>query len=249
VTDEHNEETASPSELEPTVSARNLPLDVANLRLLVAKEEAYKNAQLQAAIDAHIEAHAAAVEQVIVAHKAVADETDIEIGADTRWSAIWELGGRCLAICRVLLHDLRGGFASEAIGTHRALHEVAQLLAAITFHKEDETLRKWLSGEWVRAWEARAVVGRKQELALERMAELGVEPVGGDVDELGREIYDLLSKAAHHRRIGFLESYSKDLRSFAYGPHPDAGVRADHVVYAGHLIEEATWSLWTLSPT
>ena len=67
------------------------------------------------------------------------------------------MGGRCLAVSRVLLHDLQGGFASEAVGTLRALHEAVQLLAALAFHLEDDAARRWLAGEWIRPKEARAI--------------------------------------------------------------------------------------------
>jgi hypothetical protein len=74
-----------------------------------------------------------------------------------------------------------------------------------------------------------AVVGHEQ----------GVEPVGRGVSELGSEIYDLLSQPAHHRREGFPETVSVDLREFTYGPHPNAEVRARQVDYASQLIETA----------
>lgn len=205
------------SEFEPPVNAQDIPPEVAAKRQTAEEQQAWLDPQAQPSIEAHIRAYADAIETIIVAHRAVADRTDIEIGGETRWSAIWELAGRCLAICRVLVHDLRGGFASEAIGTYRTLHEASQLLAAVTFHEEDEALRRWLAGDWVRPREARAVAGRKQALALGRMKELRVEPVGGDVVELGAEIYDLLSKAAHHRRGGFPESFSQAYASSRTG--------------------------------
>jgi len=98
-----------------------LPADAAELREQVAAEHQALDAVLQPPIDAHIDALAAEVDQLIEAHRVVADETDIELRAETRWSAIWELSGRCLAICRVVLHDLRGGFTSEAVGSMRSL--------------------------------------------------------------------------------------------------------------------------------
>lgn len=74
---------------------------------------------LQVRIDAHLNAYDGVIDALITTHKAIADRTDLEIGADTRWSAMWELAGRCLAVSRVVLHDLRGGFASEADGSLR----------------------------------------------------------------------------------------------------------------------------------
>lgn len=229
-------------ELEPEVHASELAEDVAERRRAVAEEHAALDAIYQPLIDAHIAAYADAVDEVIHAHRNLADRTDLDIRAETRWSAIWELSGRCLAICRVVTHDLRGGFTSEADGTLRTLYEATILLGAVAFHEERDAVRRWLADEdedWVRPRQARAVMERKEALARERMAEAGVEPEGGGLTEIGGEIYDMLSRPAHHRRGGFPEMVSADLREFTYGPHPNAEVRARHVSYAGELIETA----------
>jgi hypothetical protein len=227
-------------ELEPEVRPRELPEDVAELRRAAAEEHAALDGIYQPMIEAHIAAYADAVDLVIHAHRNLADRTDLNIRADTRWSAIWELSGRCLAICRVVLHDLRGGFTSEAVGTLRTLYEATILLGALAFHEEEEVLLRWLAdADGVRPREARAVMERMEALARERMAEDGVEPEGRGLTEMGGEIYDLLSQPAHHRRGGFPETVSVELREFTYGPHPNAEVRAHYVSYAGELIETA----------
>jgi hypothetical protein len=231
-------EEAEASDIEPPVTARETLAEVAALRAVAAPMLAGADAELQPHIEAHLDIYAEVVEEVVFAHRRIADETDIEIGADTRWSAIWELTGRSLGVCRVVLHDLRGGFAGEMMGSIRGLHEATQLLAAVTYHREETLLRRWLRGDYVRPKKARAVMARKQAFALARMAEQCVEPVAGDIVTLGEEIYDLLSASAHHRRRSLGESISVPLRDFTYGPHPDANVRASYVVYAGHLIEE-----------
>jgi hypothetical protein len=227
-----------PTPLEPPINARPLPADVIALRAIAKAQARHFDEELQPRIDRHIAVYQEAVNTLIAAHRALADETDIELGTDTRWAAIWEMSGRCLAISNVLLHDLRGGFASEAIGSLRALHEASQLLSALSFHEEDEVVRRWLNGEFIRPREAREVQRRKQELALARMAEAGIEPEGGDVVALGREIYGVLSEGSHHQRSVMAESMAPALRRFTYGPHPDARNRASHVDYAGELLEE-----------
>lgn len=224
-------------EYEPQVQARDLPDEVAALREKVADEHAGLDAKFQALIDAHLDAHAAEVDHVIDLHKSIGDGTDLEIRADTRWSAIWELSGRCLAICRVVLHDLRGGFTSEAIGSVRTLFEGAELLMALAYHDETADLRRWLRGEWVRPKTARKVIEAKEDLARERMREAGVEPEGRGSSLVSYELYDLLSKPAHNMREGFPEQVSVPLREFTYGPHPNAEVRAHHVNYAEQVIE------------
>jgi hypothetical protein len=233
-----NDEEEGRRALEPPIHARPLPADVGAMRALADAEAAELDAELGPRIERHIAVYQDAVDELIAVHSELGDGTDIELGADTRWAAIWEMSGRCLAISNVLLHDLRGGFASEAMGTLRSLHEAAQLLSALAFHDDEDLLRRWLAGEYIRPREARDVQGRQQELALERMAEAGVEPEGGDLVELGRQIYSLLSKGSHHQRSVMDESMAPALRRFAYGPHPDAGNRASNVDYAGELLEE-----------
>jgi hypothetical protein len=228
-----------PPELEPPVQARDLPAEVAALRREVAEAHRYLNTILQPKIDGHIAAYRYAIDMVIAIHRDIGDSTDIDIRAPTRWSAIWELSGRCLAICQVVVHDVEGGFTSEAVGSLRALFEATVLLGAVAFHEEEDAVRRWLDGEWIRPREARAVVGRKEQFAWERMREAGIEPLRRRPGEVGREIYDLLSRPAHHRRSGFPETVSADLREFTYGPHPNPEVRAQYVAYAGELIETA----------
>jgi hypothetical protein len=236
--DDDREEAGSLADLEPPIHARPLPAEVTALRHLDDAQAAHLDAELQPSISRHIAVYQAAVDALIAVHRTLADDTDIELGANTRWAAVWEMSGRCLAISNVLLHDLRGGFASEAIGTLRALHEASQLLSALSFHEEEDVVRRWLVGEYVRPREARDVQRRKQELALEQMTEAGVEPEGGDIVDLGRQIYSLLSEGSHHQRSVMAESMAPALRRFAYGPHPDARNRASQVDYAGELLEE-----------
>jgi hypothetical protein len=136
-------------DLEPPIRHRQLPVEISALRAIADAQEAHLDAELQPHIDRHIAVYQEAVDVLIAAHRTLADDTDLELGANTRWAAIWEIGGRCLAISNVLLHDLRGGFASEAIGTLRALHEASQLLSALSFHEEEDVVRRWLAGEFI----------------------------------------------------------------------------------------------------
>ena len=95
-----------------------------------------------------------------------------------------------------------------------------------------------MAGEWIRPKEVRSIQKRQQEHADERMREAGIEPVGGNIAELGEAIYGPMSESAHHRRGGFPEAIARSIRSFAYGPHPDPERRAGHLNFAGELLEE-----------
>lgn len=223
---------------EPPINRRDLPAETIQLRELAEIQLGANAAEIQERIDEHLRVYGEVMDSLIRTHEEIAARSDIDLDGETRWVVLWEMGGRCLSVARVLLHDLRGGFASEAVGTLRGLHEAIQLLAALAFHLEEDAARRWLAGEWIRPKEAREIQGRKQELALERMAEAGIEPEGGDLVELGRQIYSHMSESAHHQRDGFRDSRSVPLRKFAYGPHPDPTVRAAWADYAGELLEE-----------
>lgn len=227
------------SDLEPELSERDLPADVLALREQAVREHEVFDDHLQVRIDAHLNAYDGVIDALITTHKAIADRTDLEIGADTRWSAMWELAGRCLAVSRVVLNDLRGGFASEADGSLRGLHEVTQLLVALSIAGEEEdALRRWLADEYIKPATVRKILDRHQQRARAAAAAAGDEEEVGDVGVLSLDIYQRLSKSAHHRRRGFPESVAPALREFTYGPHPNAPIRADHVVFAGLLLEE-----------
>lgn len=114
--DEHHEPDVLP-DLEPPIHERQLPDEVAALRQIADAHAAELDAAIQPLIERHIAVYQSAVDALIETHRALADETDMEMAAPTRWAATWEMSGRCLAISNALLHDLRGKFASEAIGT------------------------------------------------------------------------------------------------------------------------------------
>lgn len=222
--------------LEPVVSKRPLPIEVRALRDLAIEEHKKRELELAGGVAAHVNAYEEAIERLIGIHAEIASESDIGLGTDTRWSAIWELAGRCLSECRLLLHALRGGFSVESAANERAIFEALYLLGAVT--EDDDILRKWLAGEYVRPKTARAVMAKKQERARERMRAEGV-PVEGDLVSSGNWIYDHFSQSAHHRRGPITRSISLERRSFAYGPHDDPRRRAQDVENAGHTIETA----------
>jgi len=104
------------ADLHPRVTARDLPPEVVKLREARAVQEQELDEHWEPRIQAHIAALTTEVERVIEMHRHVADLTDLELDADTRWSAIWLLSGRCLAICRVVLHDLRARLLEHGFG-------------------------------------------------------------------------------------------------------------------------------------
>lgn len=104
------------------------------------------------------------------------------------------------------------------------------LLTALASSSEDELLRRWLADDdksWVRPKEARGAVVRKEARARKRMEEQGVETPEASVEEVGRDIYDLLSRP---RTIDASASPSPARSTCVYSPTaPIPARRCGHV--------------------
>jgi hypothetical protein len=191
---------------------------------------------LQPRLDGHLQAYRLAVEPLVDFHRKLVEETDLDLAAETRWVAIWEMSGRCLALAKALIDQLSQGWGPETVGVARVLHEGANLL--MTFVESEEVGHRWREGEHVRPGEARNLVATSYQEDLERIvAELGIE-VDANMRQIQNEVYRRLSQGAHNDRPGFADSIARDLREFAYGPHPDPRVRALYVEFGGELIEQ-----------
>jgi hypothetical protein len=223
-------------DLEPEIGQRPLPEEVEELRAAYLATLPALDEVFLPRIDGHILALDQAIHRLTDLHAAVIDRSDIDLAAETRWAALWELSGRCLALANLLLAELRLGYTAETVGTIRVLDEAYHLLHAVAADNEGELTRRWLRGETVMPRDARAVMDAEQVEVGRALAEQGVE-LAGDVADLAGEIYGPLSKGAHNARPGFKESFSRPLRQFNYGPHPDPRQRAVYVDYASELIE------------
>lgn len=224
-------------ELEPEIRQEPLAQDVVALREAYAVEVAALEAILQPRLDGHLLVFQQAIDRLIEFHAAIVEESNVEIQGRTRWSAIWEVAGRCLALSNLFVAELRLGFTAETAGTIRVLDEAVHLVHAIA--GDDGTLtRRWLDGETIMPRESRQVEAAIQASARDALREQGVA-LEGDIVDLGRDVYHLLSQAAHNARPGFAESVSRQLRVFNYASHPDPRQRAIYVDYGSELIESA----------
>jgi hypothetical protein len=224
-------------EFEPPIHQRELPAQVNAARDENAAAEARLTELLQPRLEGNLAACQHAVDALIEHHRHVAEGTDIDFEGETRWVALWEMSGRCLSVANLLLDELRLGYTSETAGTMRVLHEAANLLAVATHEEGAHLTRRWLSGRRVEQRRARAAIGEAQRAIDQMLQEQGVE-IEGDLEELTRQIYRVLSKGAHNDREGFADAHSRAGRLFVYGPHPSPVVRATWVSYASELIEQ-----------
>jgi hypothetical protein len=224
-------------DFEPPIRDRLIPAAVAAARLENAAAEANLVQLLQPRIEGNLGACQEAVNVLVEQHRHVAEASDIDLEAETRWVALWELSGRCLGVANLLLDELRLGYTSETAGTMRVLHEAANLLAVATHEETGRLTRRWLSRRRVEQRRARAAIGAAQRAIDQALQEQGVE-IEGDLEELTRQIYRVLSKGAHNDREGFSDAHSSAGRLFVYGSHPSPVVRATWLSYASELLEQ-----------
>lgn len=232
-----NEPPAQPAAFEPPINAEELSAAAHGARLAHDRQVAAAEELLGPRIAGHLQACELAIDELVDAHRQLVEQTDIDLEAETRWVAIWELAGRCLSVARALIAQLRDAYAAETVGTMRVLHEAANLLVVAADVEEERLTRRWLAGEHVPQREARSHIHAAQERIVEQARERGVE-IEGDVAELTRELYGILSQGAHNDRPGFADSVFRTGRVFSYGPHPNPLVRAAYVDYASELIEQ-----------
>jgi hypothetical protein len=229
---------AAREDLEPTIRAGlDLPVEVVNNRLAAQAEQQRLRGILEPRIAGHLLVYEGALERLIDAHTRIAETMDFGLQERTRWTAVWELSGRCIALENGMLAQIRAGFASEVVPTMRALHEAAQLLTVVTGPAEEELLVRWLDSKDIGVQHARAAEHRIERPFRDQLARDGIE-LQGNQYTLSQQVYEILSAPAHNMRVGFLESVSRDLRQFSYGPHPDWRQRAIHTEFAGQQLQE-----------
>lgn len=160
-----------------------------------------------------------AIDALVSAHQALADEYDFDLVSDTRAAAVWQMAGRCLGIARSLLDVVLLGYTVEVVHLGRAMHEAARLLDALGDPEEDPLLRRWLAGKRISPSEVRKAKQRYEERLAAAMTAAG-EPELGRTEALTRKIYGELSEAAHHQRRWVQDAVAPMLRTMTTGREP-----------------------------
>jgi hypothetical protein len=123
-------------DFEVELHGEELAADVVAARQEAAAADELIAAILQPRFDGHILASQTAIDALIDAHRQIVDRTDLDLDAETRPLAVWELAGRCLALATALLDQLRLGYGPETVGTMRVLHEAVNLLMVAVDEEE-----------------------------------------------------------------------------------------------------------------
>ena len=247
------------------VRSRRLPEEVKQKRWIANAARERREQVVQQRLDDHVQVYGMVLDAIEHAHTSIADDSDLDLGGDTRQAAVWIVAGRCIGYGRSILVLVSQGFGGESAAQMRAAHEATRLLSALADHGEPALLRQWLDDEgqkWVRPKQTRAAGERMRVRLRETMvAAQAAAEAAGDVEsvaeieaglqleamsddspmsEATRSIYDVLSRIAHTRRSGVRDAVAVPLRQMATGPHPDPLIRADYVFYAGQVVEEIT---------
>src|SRR5207245_1651314 len=77
----------------------------------------------------------------------VADQSDLDLAADTRQVAVWLMSGRLIALGRAAIALLRAGYGAEVAPTLRVMHETSRVLHAVTDRGEADLLERWLADD------------------------------------------------------------------------------------------------------
>lgn len=260
--DEENEDPLS-----PPYQAEALSKEVVTNRAASKAYEAARLTQASKVLEEHCKCYKGVVEELSLVHARVVEQLNFSLDERTRWSAIWIMSGRSLALANAYLNLVATGFGAESIPVARAMHEGLQLLDAFTaggygFDKEvpdeirvpeekrlkkcNRLLEKWLADkgmEYVKPSEAREAIHRSEEVLRAIAKFTGADPIPEGAKKQAAHIYDLMSRMSHNRRGGLGDSYSPTLREFSYGPHSSTSNWITQVSYSGTLIESLLYSM------
>jgi hypothetical protein len=136
--------SAPRKKLEPEITQRPLPEETRAVR--AHYEQAMRGLEelLRPRLEGHLLVLQGSIDRLVELHAAVVDQSDIELGAETRWAALWELSGRCLALANLFVAELRMGITAETAGTIRVTDEAAHLLHAVAADEDGALARRWL---------------------------------------------------------------------------------------------------------
>ena len=106
-------QTAPASVPAPNAWTRPSAQTVAAARLENAAAEAGLTELLQSRLEGNLAACQHAVDVLIEHDRRIAERSDIDLEAQTRWVALWELSSRCLSVANLLLDELRLGYTGD----------------------------------------------------------------------------------------------------------------------------------------
>jgi hypothetical protein len=148
--DQHEQSNAGEgrNELTPPMRRTSGPSsDVLRAREAQARLDEHDRVRWEKSIDVHIAAHRQALDFLEETHQWIADHYDLDLMADTRPAAAWQMAGRCIGIARLICDALALGYTAEVLHLARALHEADGLVWMFPQDEGTELLQTWLADE------------------------------------------------------------------------------------------------------
>jgi hypothetical protein len=224
-----------------TLQKVELSEDVESLRTEYRLDNAANERTVKTRAAAQYTACRHALDQLQAWHRGLADQTNLELVAYSRSSAIWLLSGRLLGLAEAMWAQINAGICNEVMVTGRAIHEAARVLPVFRDTEEEDLLHVWLQDEgkyrYVKPKHARDAQARYEEKLGEAMAQDGV-PALSSTTEMTEEMYDRLSRSGHNRRSSCLDSVWEPGRSMAYGRHSSPLRRGAYVEWGCSMTVE-----------
>lgn len=224
-------------ELAPPILDRELPEEVADAREHAQRVFKSESKQLRKPIKARVAGYRNALRTLASMIQSPLETSDLDLAADTRWTALHLLCGRSLSLGFSLLCQVEAGFGLEAYPTARAIHEANRMIMVFEDPEESGLLRQWLDGRPLKPQTVRKALDRVFEREnLHRRAK-GLEEIPSLI-KLDAELYGYLSKSGHLVRESLAGSVSHTTRRMVIGQNPEYAVRAHFVAWAGEVVIE-----------
>lgn len=223
-------------DLSPPLPDAKLSADVVEARLIA--EAAFAEArEVEPLIASHLSSYREILELLSGYLTIPLDTSTLDLSADTRWTALWQLSARSIALTHGLLAQVEQGLGVEAYPTARTIHEANRLIQVFCDPDEDDLLREWLNDRALKASVIRRAMARIEKRRNANRTAAG-EPSGPSQIALHEALYTALSESAHLRRSSTELGVSITRRTIVTGPNPDWGVRAYFTGWAGAVTYE-----------
>lgn len=204
-------------QLDPVLCQRELPKEVQEARDRRAADAEAERAFYEPRIREHLEFHRGVITYLDGVQQWIADTYDFDLAGDTRPAAVWQMSGRILGSCHMIIDNLEMGYTSEVVNSGRSVHEANRLLEVFLMPKEKDLLRRWMDDQNIPAVTLRKAERRYQKEVVKLMKAQGLEANFPSTDELSGQIYGKLSGSSHHRRTWVEDNVIKSERRMIKG--------------------------------
>jgi hypothetical protein len=223
--------------LAPPIADRDLAEEVLRGRDAATQLFEETRAAVEPAIRGRIAAYRAVLDDLAELLRIPLDTSDLDLTADTRWTALWQLSARSISLAHGLLLQVEAGLCAESFPTARAIFEANRLIEVFLDRNETDLLHQWLNDVPPKPATVQRAIDRIDARYDAMLVRAGERPPASR-RRLAKQLYAALSESAHLRRSNTQLAVSSSLRTLVVGPDPDWGRRAYFVGWAGEVVWE-----------